>query len=125
MKVISGRQNLEIEFGGVRKFWVKRDFFFPRFLGAGNLWDLRRGWGEGEVWGLWGQRKEKPVRCAESQSSAGHDHSSMPVATRREQTEWGAAKGHSDGEVLEAFRKLPGGRRVHGKGVTDKMEDLK
>lgn len=122
MKVISGRQNLEIEFGEVRKFWVKRDFFFPGFWGEGicETWG-----GEGEVWGLWGQRKEKPLRCAESQSSAGHDHRSMPVATRREQTEWGAAKGHSDGEVLEAFRKLPGGRRVHGKRVTDKMEDLK
>lgn len=35
MKVISGRQNLEIEFGEVRKFWVKRDFFFPGFWGEG------------------------------------------------------------------------------------------
>lgn len=37
MKVISGRQNLEIEFGEVRKFWVKRDFFSPVFGGRESV----------------------------------------------------------------------------------------
>lgn len=37
MKVISGRQNLEIEFGEVRKFWVKRDFFPPVFGGRESV----------------------------------------------------------------------------------------
>lgn len=40
---------------------------------------------EEEGGGLWGQREAGQVYWVSV--SAGHDHSSMPVATRREQTE--------------------------------------
>ena len=47
---------------------------------------------EEEGGGLRGQREAGQVYWVSV--SAGHDHNSMLIATRREQTEWGAVKGH-------------------------------
>ncbi len=78
---------------GKRCIWQDAEFYVKWVSVFGGRWwgQRRRRKGEEEVC----RDKGKPARCTESQSvSAGHDHSSMPIATRRKQHEWGAVKGH-------------------------------
>lgn len=109
---IAGRQDLKI--GKILSF-----------VWSGWLCETVRPKGGGGGRGKGGGRSAGTKRSWPGGLSLSHDHSSMPVATRREQTEWVRSRqGTQDGEVLETFRKPFGGSTVHGKAFNLKSEEI-